>query len=138
MRDRARNPPDTGPPADMGRIRSMRRFGGWLALFALALQLTLSFGHIHAEDFAPAQTSVAASDAGHSGANHNSGSTGRDHDDCPICATIYLLATLVMPLPPLVALPADHVSIVPADFGSRYLAPAASPRLFQARAPPQA
>jgi len=122
----------------MGRIRSIRRFGGWLALFALALQLTLSFGHIHAEDFAPAQAlSTSAAGANHSGAGSSSHNVP-DHDDCPICATTYLLATLVMPLPPMVALPLEHVSIVLADFGSRYLAPAAPSRLFQARAPPQA
>ena len=33
----------------MHRIRNNRRFGGWLALFALAVQLVLSFGHVHLE-----------------------------------------------------------------------------------------
>ena len=32
-------------------IRKNSRFGSWAAVFALALQLVLSFGHIHAEDF---------------------------------------------------------------------------------------
>ena len=31
-------------------VRSNRRFGSWAALFALAIQLVLSFGHIHIED----------------------------------------------------------------------------------------
>ena len=31
----------------MGWVRRYARFGSWLALAALALQLVLSFGHIH-------------------------------------------------------------------------------------------
>ena len=127
---------DSLEPSGMGRVRNVRRFGGWLALFALALQLTLSFGHVHAEDFAP-QAPVAGVAAGHS-ETHNPGSTGRDHDDCPICQTIYLLATLVMPLPPMVALLLEHPSAIVTNPGDRYLASAEPPRLFQARAPPQA
>jgi hypothetical protein len=34
----------------MGLFRSYRKFGGRLALFALALQFYLSFAHIHPED----------------------------------------------------------------------------------------
>ena len=122
----------------MGRIRQMKRFGALLALFALALQLTLSFGHIHADDFAPPNTPAAATAAGHSGAGGNPLNTDGDHDDCPICQSIFLLATLVMPLPPMVAVPLDHAFTRVADFGPEYLAAAATPRLFQARAPPQA
>jgi len=32
-------------------VRSNTRFASWLALFAFALQLTLSFGHLHLDGF---------------------------------------------------------------------------------------
>ena len=122
----------------MGWMRGSIRFGSSLALFALALQLTLSFGHVHAEDFAPAAGIQATVDADHDAGNpaepdHH----GRSHDDCAICATTALLATLVIPPPPALDLPATYSfafldeAIVRDWIG-------AAPRLFQARAPPLA
>ncbi len=117
-------------------VRQTRRFGGWLALFALALQLTLSFGHMHAEDFAPAaiQTSTAAGDDGGAPADHDH---GLGHHDCDICATMAMLASLVVPLPPSVALPAYSRFIVLAETGPQIVF-GFVPRQFQARAPPLA
>src|ERR1700692_4558421 len=122
----------------MGWMRGSIRFGSSLALFALALQLTLSFGHIHAEDFAPAFDIHATMDVDHDGGNpaeHDHHGPG--HDDCAICATTALLATLVIPPPPALDLPATYSfafldeAIVRDWIG-------AAPRLFQARAPPLA
>ena len=45
-------------------VRSNRRFGSWAALFALAIQLVLSFGHIHLEDFQGSSAAVALAVAG--------------------------------------------------------------------------
>jgi hypothetical protein len=114
-------------------VRQTRRFGSWLALFALALQLTLSFGHMHAEDFAPAatQTSTTAGDAG-TAEDH-----GLGHHDCDICANMAMLASLVVPLPPSVALPACSQFIVLAETGPQIVF-GFVPRQFQARAPPLA
>ena len=41
-------------------VRSNRYFGSWAALFALAIQLVLSFGHIHFEDIQGSSAIVAA------------------------------------------------------------------------------
>src|SRR5215472_13233042 len=43
---------DRGVTLVMRWFRANRRFSGTLALFALALQFTLAFGHIHLRDFA--------------------------------------------------------------------------------------
>lgn len=122
----------------IGWMRGSIRFGSWLALSALVLQLGVSFGHVHAEDFAPTVGIQATVDAHHDAGNpakpdHH----GPGHDDCAICATTALLTTLVVPPPPTLNLPAtysfaflDEV-IVPDWIGT-------APRLFQARAPPQA
>ena len=43
----------------MDWVRQQRRMAGGLALFALALQLVLSFAHTHAEDFAGLRPGLA-------------------------------------------------------------------------------
>jgi hypothetical protein len=116
----------------MGVLRSRWNFGGWLALFALGLQLTLSFGHIHAEDFATAGASVAQSPNAPDN-HHNDG----DRDGCAICAVMHMAAASLVPMAPPVALPppATFVTLVSPD---RTALPPAARQPFQARAPPQA
>ena len=122
----------------MAWFRRSIRIGLWLALSALALQLAVSFGHIHAEDFAPAAGSHATADADHDGGSpaepdHH----GLDHDGCAICATTAMLATLVVPLPPSLDFPATlRFPFFDEAITCRWIG--AAPRLFQARAPPLA
>jgi hypothetical protein len=125
-------------------MRSVRtnktRFGGWLALFALGLQLTLSFGHIHAEDFAAAKTSTSkAVVAQNQTAPQNA--PGGDHDGdpdfCAICVVMHMAGTSLLPGAPSVALPADIISAVFVAADLIALPPFAR-QSFQARAPPQA
>jgi hypothetical protein len=119
------------------------RRAGWLALFALWLQLALSFGHSHAEDFAgfgapphPETAQVVADRSVPPGAPAPY-SGGLAHDDCAICAAMALADSLVLadlgtaPAPTLVgarplAIP-DTVVLVDGPH-----------RLFQTRAPPVA
>jgi hypothetical protein len=118
--------------------RTNRRFSGALALFALALQITLAFGHIHLRDFAgisgvataatyvDTQQSPWHNDADHSTDNY-----------CLVCATVSLAGTLVVPLPAVLAVPlnsihAQHWHLCTADCGRIDHA------LFRARAPPLA
>ena len=122
----------------MGWMRGSIRFGSWLALSALVLQLGASFGHVHAEDFAPAAGIQATVNADHDAGNpaepdHH----GLDHDGCAICATTAMLATLVVSLPPSLDLPATiSFTFYDEAITRRWLG--APPRLFQARAPPRA
>jgi hypothetical protein len=119
-------------------MRAMQRktkFGGWLALFALGLQLTLSFGHIHPEDFAGANATPAQSQSALQNApnDHNNG----DHDGCAICAVMHLAAGSLLPEPPSVVLPpaTAFITLVALD---RTALPPLARQAFQARAPPQA
>ena len=111
--------------------RRQRRLSGCLALFALAVQLALSFGHIHAEDFArPAATVAQTGDAP---AQHRD----TDHDDCPICSVMHRAGTLAVPSPPQMSLPVPE-KIFWAAAVERPIDAAAQRQPFQARAPPQA
>jgi hypothetical protein len=125
----------------VGWFRSNVRSGAWCALFALALQLALSFGHIHLDGFGrypagalrgstSAQTATAAPDEP---AGNPTSHAGRDL--CLVCRLIHLAGTLLpagaasLPLPMTISLMRLTIGTDREHAGSR-------PPLFQARAPP--
>jgi hypothetical protein len=122
-------------------FRANRQWGGRLALFALAVQLVLSFGHIHREDIygyappaQPAATQQAAND--HQPVPPAQPSNHGD-DYCAICATIALLSSSLVAAAPQLPLPIvsraiEHSDIVVAAFSPLY-----RPQ-FRSRAPPVA
>lgn len=81
-------------------IRMNRQWSGRLALFALALQLALSFGHIHADDLG--LTAPAEAAASHAPSTNSDGKPPQDrgdtHDVCAICVTLSLSATSLVPV----------------------------------------
>ncbi len=129
-------------------FRSNRAGGGWLALFALACQLVLAFGHVHLGNAtsslgsvysaALSISAVAADD--HAAANPSSPQkkpNGAVDDFCALCASINLAGTLVVPDAPAINPPPSFVrelrwslaAIEPAGFDHF---------LFDARGPPHA
>jgi hypothetical protein len=129
----------------MGLFRAYRRFGGRLALFALALQFYLSFAHIHPDDiYGPVGQALSVAEAVNLPAAESFKPIPADapwySGDalCPICETIYFLSTSFAPETPevlalsLVSRPAEH-SAIPA---ARFVTPRRAP--FQSRAPPAA
>jgi hypothetical protein len=127
----------------MGWFRAYRRFGGRLALFALAVQFFLSFAHIHPEDiYGPVGGSLIAAEAvslpsAESWRSIPAGQPWYSGDAlCPICETIYFLSTSFTPEAPqvsplaFVARPVEHSAVVAA----LVIAPRRAP--FQSRAPP--
>jgi hypothetical protein len=122
----------------MGWVRTHRRFGGTLALFALALQLVLSFGHIHVRDFAGIPGPVVAQ--AQVTAVHGPGGDAADQANdiyCAVCATVALSGTLVLPSLPALASPSNSTDVSHwyrhADRRDRF-----DHALFSARAPPLA
>jgi len=119
-------------------FRTNRRFSGALALFALALQITLAFGHIHPRDFAgiPGVAVAQVQDSADRSPGHNDTDQSADHY-CLVCATVSLAGTLVMP--DLVALPLPEISAATQHW---YVHSASLSRIahahFSARAPPLA
>lgn len=109
-----------------------------LALFALALQLVVSFGHVHADELTGQPLDIASTE--HAGeAQAAAGDTDTDHHDdhCDICATLYALASAQIAAPPLLPLPR---AFGPVEQPIRAHATAANSHRaqFQSRAPPAA
>ena len=90
-------------PDGMKWVRTHIRNGSRLALFALAIQFVLSFGHIHT---ASAQTWSAAS-ATHSVQPGDQHPAPDQHpaDNCAICAVLAMAGTLLFATPPILQLP---------------------------------
>jgi len=124
-------------------FRSNRKAGGRLALFALALQLVLSFGHIHAEDIygygakglvpSTAPTAVAGLEKSRPlPADHSS---KHSDDYCAICATMSLLGNSFVAAAPQLAVPLiSHAVEQTNGVVAIFIAPRRA--AFQSRAPP--
>jgi len=119
----------------MRRVRrTKRRWSRWLAL-----QLVLSFGHVHLEKPASGSvvTSVAASKAPSSQQNPAQHPAHEVDDFCAICATIHLASSSFLPEAPLLPVPfasgtVEHFG----HFAFNFVSPQRS--AFQSRAPPHA
>ena len=109
-------------------IRRNSRFGSWTAIFALAIQLVLSIGHIHFEGFQGSSAVLANT-------SDDDDRRGTGHNFCAICLALNLTSSSVLPTVALLATPVDHphkwnADLRPAQVSySVYL-------LFQPRAPP--
>ena len=124
-------------------FRSKVRVGAVCALFALAVQFALSFGHVHFNGFAPSSAFarfIAAVDAEQPAAVPNgqtdpSKQKGDADDFCAIGALIHLAGTLVPSAAPPLPTPAAF-SALRLDLGAEHHLAASKPDFFQARAPP--
>ena len=115
-------------------FRRNRRGGSYGALLALALQLALSFDHVHLNGWA-GEAAIAAAQEKPEPASAPAG-TAPDRDEfCAICAIISLSGSLLLPdAPALVFVGSAHEA-----FFAQFIAlPASAPARasFQARAPP--
>jgi S1-C subfamily serine protease len=93
-------------------FRDTRRQGAWLAQIALAMNLGLSFGHIHAIDGKVSGhrlvTVAAIASPGH-GQNQGHHDDGQADYLCPICMAANAIASALASTPP--ALPAEFVNV---------------------------
>lgn len=125
----------------MGWVHGHKRHGAFLALAALALQIVLSFGHVHLDGIRTAgslsiaithKTAVAQASPQAPAQN-----PGDDDDYCAICASIYLASTSLVSHAPPLPVPLGFVRIT-----HRYVAAigivAARSIAFRSRAPPAA
>ena len=102
----------------MGWFRSNRGVVAWLALFALACQLVLSFGHVHASTFGGGTFAVAASETGGASSDGppsapQKNPVGLAVDFCAICASISLTGTLILPVLAIILTPRLFTEILP-------------------------
>jgi len=137
-------------------FRSRVRFGSRVALFALAIQFLLSFGHFHGG----AQAASASMDAKRSGffavshlhaldrVSHANASgparlkasrdvpRGQPDEDCATCATMALANTLVDVTPPCLPAPQAVEFLYLAAADAAFVDVQAARGAFQPRAPP--
>jgi hypothetical protein len=126
----------------MGWVYCHKRRGAYLALAALALQIALSFGHVHLDGLIRAAPHAAIAGT-HNVALAQSApqlpaqNPGDDEDYCAICASIFLVSTSFVSEPPKLPVPlgfarVEHFfSVVRGVIAPRRFA-------FQSRAPPAA
>ena len=122
----------------MSWCRSRVKLSSGLALFAMVLQIVLTFGHVHfthsmqpaghAGLYAGGESSNVANFSPHQ-------APGGTDEDCAICAIAHLATAAVLSAPSILPLP---VHFGEAQYRGAGLAPSAEIplRAFQARAPP--
>ena len=136
----------------MNWFRKHLKRGSRLALFALAIQFALSFGHFHgvAARAAPAvQTGLTDADLAIAAALATQGPTSEaapqqpsNHDTdhqpanaCAICAVLSLANNFLFATPPLLELP-QAVELLHITTGAEFTHLGSLHRAFQSRAPP--
>jgi hypothetical protein len=119
-------------------FRSNRKAGSRLALFALALQLVLSFGHIHRADiYGPASAAASALATEKSPSLPSDQPSKHGDDYCAICAAVSLLGNSFFAQAPQLPVPIVSHAVVQADqVAAFFIAPRRAS--FQSRAPPTA
>jgi hypothetical protein len=117
-------------------FRDTLRQGSWLALIALAINLGLSFGHVHAIDGRISGRGIAAM-AASIGDGERQGHPGDGHADylCPICMAATAMANALTSTPP--ALPVKFANVT-IDRTIVSVVALVEPRraAFQSRGPP--
>ena len=128
-------------------FRKHLKHGSRLALFALAIQFALSFGHFHGEvaraapaiqagsadvDLAIAAALAAHPEAAQQPSNHD---TDQKAFDCAICAVLSLANNFLFATPPLLELP-QAVELLHITTGAEFTHLGSLHPLFQPRAPP--
>jgi Protein of unknown function (DUF2946) len=131
-------------------FRKHLKHGSRLALFALAIQFALSFGHFHGEitraapalqagladaDLAITATLAvqgASSEAVQQPSNHD---TDRHSSDCAICAVLSLANNFLFAAPPLLELP-QAGELLHLTTGAEFAHLGSLHPAFQSRAPP--
>src|SRR5260370_40996772 len=95
----------------------------WLAFFALACQLVMSFGHVHAGKFSGGSAAWAAAESGNASADIPPSSpqkkpTGPAGAFCALCANVNLAHTLGLPLLAIILAPRLFTAILPRSFAA--------------------
>lgn len=130
-------------------FRRHLKHGSRLALFALAIQFALSFGHFHALAGPAIATALTQADLDHANSlatpetsrqaekTQQPSSPDTDHaaDACAICAIISLANTILFATPPLLQLP-QAVELLYLTVDAEFAHLNSLHAAFQSRAPP--
>ena len=129
----------------MNWFRKHVKSGSRLALFALAIQFALSFGHFHGETaraalalqvgLAAADLAIGAAQEAPSAQQPSNHDTDQPTSDCAICAVLSLANNFLFATPPLLELP-QAVELLHLATGAEFAHLGSLHRAFQSRAPP--
>jgi hypothetical protein len=124
----------------MGWVHRHKRHGALFALAALALQIAVSFGHVHLDGLVRPSHALATSHntvVAQSSQQTPAQNSGDDDDYCAICASIFLVSTSFVSEPPKLPVPDVSWRIEPSFSAARGIV---EPRrvAFRSRAPPAA
>jgi hypothetical protein len=130
----------------MNWFRRHVKTGSRLALFALAIQFALSFGHFHGEIARAASAiqagqsdtiaaALAAQEAPFEAAQPSSHDTDQHISDCAICAVLSLANNFLFAAPPLLELP-QAVGLLHLTTGAEFAHLGSLHPAFRSRAPP--
>jgi hypothetical protein len=113
-------------------FRSHIKHGSRLALFALAIQFALSFGHFHG---VAAQAALTIQSAQQQQPTSDPDSGQQPNDACAICAVIALANTVLFATPPLLLLP-QAIEFLYQTTDAEFVHLGSARIAFQPRAPP--
>jgi hypothetical protein len=118
-------------------FRARAKGSALLAIFALTVQIALSFGHVHLGEFKHARGGIAAAGASSVPSDPPQQPVNDADGYCAICATVHLAATSLLPQAPQLPVPFATGPVEHANFTTTT---SLSPRRasFQSRAPPLA
>jgi hypothetical protein len=121
----------------MSWFRDRMKFGVQAALAALLIQFVASFVHLHLDHIGAQASVVNAVTANHTARGHQQSDGDFDHETgiCDVCATLLLIASAQLSLPPVLPIPAPRYAMLE----SCLFAPALPDRShvhFRSRAPP--
>jgi hypothetical protein len=118
--------------------RASKRRAAWVALVSLLLQLWITAGHFHPEDFAAL---FGIGDGSVAFTAHDDGgswpSTALDHDDCALCFSVQLAGNSTLPASPVLTDPRRYAQLSAPTVEAFQLA-SSRHLLFETRAPPLA
>jgi hypothetical protein len=116
-------------------FRAKLNVGARLAIFALALQIAVSFGHMHLGDIRHTVGGLSVAETVSAPSASTQQPVSDPDDYCAICASIYLVASSFLPQAP--QLPALFAPRPTSHFDRAAFLRVASRRApFQSRAPP--
>jgi hypothetical protein len=117
-------------------FRRRKCIGSYLALFAIAFQLFISFGHVHLNGFASTNINITDQSGPSQRQNEPSQNVPDDkYDRCAICAIIGLAGSLLVPDPPIFVPPVTQYCESLSNFNAFHVS-IAERVYFQSRAPP--
>jgi hypothetical protein len=120
----------------MSGFRQRKCFSSYLALFAVAFQLFVSFGHVHLNTLTSTNIDIADQSALSQRQDEPSQNVpGDERDRCSICAIIGLAGSLLVPDPNIFVPPVNQYCESLSCFNSFHVS-IAERVYFQSRAPP--